>query len=103
MLYCLKTEILQMAKYREEYPLISAFSVIRRSFCIDEAMLIKFRIRFPNRGISAGGRLSAAVVMKDGYVVPLEIYTHGMRGNGDDTNDKELERKFKAVYTMIQK
>lgn len=101
-LYCMQAGIQQDIKFKQ-YTSIGPLVIRSRDFCIKDAVLIKFRLKLPNRGKSAGGRLSAVVAIKEDCVVPLEIYSHSMRGNGDDTNDKELEKKFKAVYAKIQK
>lgn len=73
--------------------------IIVRSKCFTgkaDATLIKFRVKLPDKGISAGGRMSVALVGPFKGVVPIEIYTHGGRGNSDDTEESILKAQFNS-------
>lgn len=83
-----------------------AAPIIVRSNCFTgkaDTTLIKFRVKLPNKGISAGGRMSVVLVGPFKGVVPIEIYTHGGRGDSEDTEESTLKAKFNSIYDKIWK
>lgn len=47
--------------------------------------------------------MSVALVGPFKGVVPIEIYTHGVRGDTSDTEESILKAKFKSIYDKIWK
>lgn len=68
---------------------------------------IKIRSSFRSKADFRGGpRLSFAVevevaVSSDRKLIPLEVYTHGMRGSGEATDISILKEKLKTVLSRI--
>ena len=69
--------------------------------------LIKFRSTFKSRVDFRGGPSISFVVevdvaiSGDRKIIPLEVYTHGMRGSGDATDISALKEKLKIVLSRI--
>lgn len=69
---------------------------------------IKFGVkRDLKKSLSAGCRLTIAITpiksdMNEDIIIAIEIYTHGIKGNGEETNHKEIKNRIKKTLEEIK-
>lgn len=100
-LFCCLANGYDKIKHKCEIKEISDYYVLSHNIVIENTTLVKFRVRLSGRGSSASARISAIFVTPFKGIIPLEIYTHGIKGNGKSTPIDSLAKKFKVVYEKI--